>query len=384
MKREYFILSVICLIVFSIGLGIGIITPFLPSYARDMGATGFLIGLIFSGIAIVRILMTPFVGRIADVFKKLKNLIVFGLFIYLFAPIIFIYAKNPSHLLIARLFQGIGASFIFPISLAAIGHIAPRGKEGSFSSLYAGSFFLGNGLGPFMGGVISDKLGTSHAFWILFFVVFLSFLFALFLFKEPAELKLPPVLPPFYKIFKDKTMSGIVIFRFGIAYTRGLFLSFFPLLAVHLGASKSLIGVIFVFQTFSLAISQYPSGKFIDKLKNPERILPFAMIIAIIVILLHLFFKDPYKLIPLHIIYGLGTGFVFPTTISVATKKGEKLGIGSTTSLISSAFSAGLLAGPVLSGIFYDLTGIYGAFISCIIFAFIILILTSWIFFKDG
>lgn len=73
MKREYFILLVLCLIVFSIGLGVGIITPFLPSYAKDMGATGFLIGLIFSGIAIVRIGMTPFVGRIADIFKKIKK-----------------------------------------------------------------------------------------------------------------------------------------------------------------------------------------------------------------------------------------------------------------------------------------------------------------------
>lgn len=383
MKREYFILLVLCLIVFSIGLGVGIITPFLPSYAKDMGATGFLIGLIFSGIAIVRIGMTPFVGRIADIFKKLKNLIVFGLFVYLFAPIIFIYAKNPVHLLIARLFQGIGASFIFPIALAAIGHVAPRGREGAFSSIYAGSFFLGNGLGPFIGGVIADRMGISHAFWILFLMVFLSFLLALFLFKEPPDLKLPPTLPPFYKIFKDKTMSGIIMFRFGIAYTRGLFLSFFPLLAVRLGASKSLIGIIFAFQTFSLALSQYPSGKFVDKLKNPERILPVAMIVAIIVIFLHLFIKNPYKLIPLHIVYGLGTGFVFPTTISVATKKGEKLGMGSTTSLISSAFSAGFLVGPVLSGIFYDLTGIYGTFISCIIFALIILVFTSLIFFKD-
>ena len=45
--------------IFAAILGLGILSPLLPSLAEDLGATGFLVGMIFSGYAISRAIIMP-------------------------------------------------------------------------------------------------------------------------------------------------------------------------------------------------------------------------------------------------------------------------------------------------------------------------------------
>ena len=61
-------------------LGNGIIVPLLPIYAEGLGASGFWIGVIFSGFAISRSIFMPIVGRWSDK-RGSKVFIATGLFI---------------------------------------------------------------------------------------------------------------------------------------------------------------------------------------------------------------------------------------------------------------------------------------------------------------
>ena len=47
-------------------VGVGIIAPILPIYAENLGATGLWVGVIFSGYAISRMFLLPFIGRFSD------------------------------------------------------------------------------------------------------------------------------------------------------------------------------------------------------------------------------------------------------------------------------------------------------------------------------
>jgi predicted MFS family arabinose efflux permease len=45
--------------IFAAILGLGILSPLLPTIAEDLGATGFGVGMIFSGFAISRAIIMP-------------------------------------------------------------------------------------------------------------------------------------------------------------------------------------------------------------------------------------------------------------------------------------------------------------------------------------
>ena len=47
-------------------LGLSIISPILPTLAEDLGATGFWMGMIFSGYAISRAIIMPVMGKLSD------------------------------------------------------------------------------------------------------------------------------------------------------------------------------------------------------------------------------------------------------------------------------------------------------------------------------
>ena len=69
---------VLCFSVFIATIGVGIITPMLPIYIENLGASGFTIGVIYSSFFVSMALVTPFVGRSSDKIGK-KVSITWGL-----------------------------------------------------------------------------------------------------------------------------------------------------------------------------------------------------------------------------------------------------------------------------------------------------------------
>jgi len=57
---------ILALSVFSSMLGVGIISPLLPLYAENLGATGIWLGIIFSSFSISRTVFMPIIGRLSD------------------------------------------------------------------------------------------------------------------------------------------------------------------------------------------------------------------------------------------------------------------------------------------------------------------------------
>jgi MFS family permease len=71
-------LGVLGLAIFVSMLGVGMVVPFLPIYASEMGATGVMLGVIFSAFSAARSLLMPYVGILSDRYGR-KPFIVLGL-----------------------------------------------------------------------------------------------------------------------------------------------------------------------------------------------------------------------------------------------------------------------------------------------------------------
>ena len=144
--------------------GIGMVSPLLPVYVReDLGGPELAVALSFSGLALSQILVSPFVGRFGDRFGP-KRFIVGGFFIYCIGAIGYVFASEWELVVAFRILSGLGAAGIFPMSLAYIGRLAPRGREGTYMGIFSVSQIAGFGLGPLMGGAIRDAVDSQTAF----------------------------------------------------------------------------------------------------------------------------------------------------------------------------------------------------------------------------
>ena len=121
---------VLLLSVFMAMVGLGIISPILPNYASDLGATGVYIGLIYSSFSLSRaILQTP-VGRLADTFSK-KKIIVAGLIMYAVVSVVYTYVTSPEILILVGVLHGVGSSMMMPVAMAYAMNLTPKGRRAS-------------------------------------------------------------------------------------------------------------------------------------------------------------------------------------------------------------------------------------------------------------
>src|SRR3989440_9519970 len=88
-------------------VGLLMIIPLLPFYAKDLGANGFIVGLLVSSFAIAQLLSAPVWGRFSDRYGRRPALLV-GLGASAIAFVIFAYANSLLLLFVARLVQGAG------------------------------------------------------------------------------------------------------------------------------------------------------------------------------------------------------------------------------------------------------------------------------------
>jgi MFS family permease len=115
--------------IFAMITGVGIVVPLLPIYARDLGASGLYIGLIFGSFPLSRTFFLPYFGRLSDK-KGRKPFIVIGLFTYALISLVFILSHSVASLIVLRFIQGITSALILPVTQAYVGDITPKGREG--------------------------------------------------------------------------------------------------------------------------------------------------------------------------------------------------------------------------------------------------------------
>jgi MFS family permease len=144
--------------VFVATMGISMVSPLLPVYAKELGASGVWLGLTFSVFAIVQTIFGPFAGRLSDKYGR-KPFIMAGLIIYMISALGYLTAQTFFQVIAFRAFSGLGTSLIFSVAQAYLGDLTPAGHEGRWSGAFATANVIGFGTGPLFAGVFRQLLG---------------------------------------------------------------------------------------------------------------------------------------------------------------------------------------------------------------------------------
>ncbi len=345
-------------------IGLGVIWPLIPVYAVELGAGGFLVGLIIASFNVSRVVFSPIVGRISDRWGR-KRFIMTGLLVYAIVSCLYVLPEKAETLILIRFVHGIASVMVVPIAMALAADIAPKHELGKYMGTLNMSVMIGLGIGPALGGTIRDHFGMDAAFYSMGVLALLTcILVRIFI---PSRKQSPGARDEkesfsVREILSHRIALGIVLMRFLAASGQGAVYTFLPILALQLDLTSSQVGTILTSNIFLIAFLQRPCGKLADRI-NPKYLVISGAFASGLTVLGMPFVDGFLMILLLNILMGMANGFSLPGGLVITGQLGRSMGMASMMSITDAAWSLGFIISPILSGIILDVYGLPYVFI---------------------
>ena len=352
--------------VFIAMMGVGFVVPFLPVYARDLGASGFQLGMMVAAFSLSMGIVQPLAGSFSDRHGR-KLFMAAGLAIFSLCGFGYSLANSILDLTVIRLIQGIGAGMIFPVAMAYVGDRAPPEHEGRYMGMFNVALMGGIAAGPLLGGALNDIYGIDAAFYGMGALSALALLLALAILPESqsrqGEEERAPLHTVFRTILADRVMRGVLLVRLSVMLAMVPSFVFLPVIMTEeIGTSATKIGIVITARTLVSASLQLPFGWVADRYNRVVITVVSVLGMAVLVSWLGLS-SEMWHVLLLFTLMGVTEAAFLPTTSAMAMEGGRSFGMGSAMGVINSALTVGMFSGSMLSGLLVDSVGLTLAFI---------------------
>ncbi|MDA1003980.1 MAG: MFS transporter [Chloroflexi bacterium] len=339
-------------------MGISMVSPLLPVYAEELGATGIWMGLTFSIFAVSQAIVSPFAGGWSDRYGR-KPFILAGLALYLVSALGYLGADSFIQVLAFRALSGFGTSFIFSVARAYIGDIVPEGREGTWFGVFATGDVIGFGIGPIFAGSIRQVYGFDSVFvgMALLMGAALVIVAVLLPRRVPSARTARADAAPAQGVLhalRDPLVFALTLNMALIAMTFGSTFSFLGVRLELLGVAPFLVGVAFSMESFASGFAQPALGYLADR-RSRRAVVTFGLMVAAAMLLL----LGVVTTLPLvfALLFGMGIGssasMVGASAMQVTV--GRRVGMGTVIGLGAAGNAVGVVFGSVIGGFFVSL-----------------------------
>jgi len=344
-------------------MAVASITPAFPKVVKELNISAKDVGLLISIFSFPGILLTPFLGVIADRWGR-KKIIFPSLMLFGIAGGLCFFVHDFKLLLILRLIQGIGAAPLGALTVTIIGDlysrkelIAAMGYNSSVRSIGSASY-------PAIGGALA-MMGWHYPFILPVIAIPIGFLVLLHL-KTPEpenELHIREHLNIVWKKLRNRQVIGLLVIGIIIFIMLfGSYMTCFPLLLGNsFAASTLIIGFIMASASLIAAFTSSQLGKII-KLFSRKTILKMSFILyALALLIIPLISQLRLFFIPV-IIFGIAHGMSIPVIQALLVEAAPLKYRATFMSVSGMTFRVGQTLGPFLMGLVIGVWGIGGAF----------------------
>jgi MFS family permease len=366
--------------------GIAMVSPLLPVFAKDMGASGIWLGLAFSGFALSQIPLMPFIGKLSDRFGK-RPFLWIGLLVYAIAAIGYFWSPGYKELVFFRVISGVGSAMVIPTAFAYVGELAPRGHEGRYMGLFNIALIAGFGIGPMLGGIVHDSLGMDATFLSMGGLSCLGFLIAFFFLpgKKPSSEEEGHREPstPFATMLKDNNIRGIITFQMVFGLSFGAMLAFLGIYMTSvLDTSLALVGVAMSVRAIQNGTLAYPFGWLADRV-NRVFLASLGLTVMAAGTLSIPWLGSFALLLGIFVVMGTFESMAIPSINAITVDRGRIYGMGSVMGVFNTAMSLGLVMGSLAGGAIEDSFGIGWVFRYAAMLGFVGIVLFN-VFMRRG
>ncbi|MEI8032142.1 MAG: MFS transporter [Chlorobiaceae bacterium] len=163
-------------------IGFGIVLPLLPTYAKDLGANPFMIGMIAAIFSIMQFIFSPLWGKLSDRIGR-RPVMLISIFITAISYLVFSQATSIALLIFARGLSGIGSANIAAAQAYITDVTDSKNRSGAMGMMGA-AFGIGFIIGPILGGLLKHNYGIQMVGYVASSLIAFDFLLAVFLLPE--------------------------------------------------------------------------------------------------------------------------------------------------------------------------------------------------------
>ena len=243
--------------------------PLLPLYARALGASPQMVGLVVGASTITGVLVKLPAGTLSDVFGR-KSLLLAGLAVYAFVPFAYLPVAALGWLIAIRFVHGSSSAVFGPVAYATLSDLAPPGQRGRWLATFGTVQGIGQASGPVIAGYLMAGGDFDRAF-LVSGVLGLGALAILLGWSHT-----PPghdggawwrrAVDGVREVMADRRILTVSLAQAGQFFVNGTVSAFVPLFAHEtLGLPAPHIGILFGVQTVTTVLSRPLAGSFSDR-----------------------------------------------------------------------------------------------------------------------
>jgi len=159
---------------FTIVMGMGLVTSFLPIFADDLDPSGVLVGLTVSAFFLSRLFIELPAGIISDRIGR-RKLLIMGIALSAFGAFLCSQATISYVLILGRAVWGLGTALYFMNNAALVIDLFNPEIRGRALGLFNGIEFLGGFIGAPIGAFLAGILNYTNVFYFTLVLVLSSF-----------------------------------------------------------------------------------------------------------------------------------------------------------------------------------------------------------------
>ncbi|MBD8584345.1 MFS transporter [Frigoribacterium sp. CFBP 13729] len=347
-------------------VGFGVVVPVLPVYAASFGVGYVAVGAVLSAFALMRLVASPFVGRMIDVAGERVVLSV-GIGIVAVSSGLAGLAHDYVQLLLLRGVGGIGsAMFTISAMTLLLASTTPDRRARSIG-FYQGGFLVGGMAGPALGGLLAT-VSLTAPFFFYAGTLAVAGVVGILLLSPPrrgdaaAAAAAAEPARPLADVLRDVRFRAACVASFAQGWSSlGVRSALVPVLVVEvLLQPTSWTGVLFAVAAVAQTLALAPASRFVDTVgRRPAVIGSFA--VAAVSLAAVPFAPGLVTLGALLAVYGVATAFMGTAPAALVGDAAGARG-GRPVAIFSMCSDVGAIAGPLVAGLLVDVASFEVAF----------------------
>ncbi len=182
------VMAILAMLVIIVMYVEGMLTPSLPSIAKDFNVTISQVSLVLSTYLVGGVAFTPIVGKLGDIYGK-KKIMTIVMIIYSMAVLVTGFSPNFTFMVVSRTIQGIGMS-IMPLGMSLVREEFPRNLVPKAQAVISAMFGAGFAVSLPLGSFVSNDFGWRVTYHSATPLVIILAIVTIFVIRE-SEFKRP-------------------------------------------------------------------------------------------------------------------------------------------------------------------------------------------------
>ena len=338
--------------------------PILPVYARSLGASLSMVGVVIASYALPQLLLRIPIGLWFDAIRRRKALVALGLVTASLGALGLGLAPGIWPLCLARATTGIGAAVWVTFAVYFTSYYpAERAARAIavINSVHGAALVVATS----SGGAIAGLMGYRHVFFGAALLGTVGLL-ALSLAGKPAARPLPAISGRGFRRIATHPLLLTVSFMAILAQFAnfaGLF-AFIPVYATGIGASSADLGIITMLALGASAVAALASVRLAERRGDT-----FALVLGALMMgaaLLAVPFTTSVPLLGVvQVVNGLGRGTLSTITMALSIRSAPPEQRATAMGVYQALYALGMLAGPLVSGFLADSLTLASVFYLC-------------------